>query len=100
MLDTQLGARFLARLAHVPATPMRSGKTSDEDWLRMSEAIQAYGELPVTFLYDQRTVEDICATARRKHALGECDILIVDYLQLLKTRQQFRDCLLYTSRCV
>ena len=91
MLDTQLGARFLARLAHVPATQMRSGKTRDDDWLRMSEAIQAYSELPVTFLYDQRTVEDICATARRKHELGECDILIVDYLQLLRTRQQFRE---------
>lgn len=85
----QLIDRFIAATAHVDLWRLRTGKLSpeSEDFVRIQDAISQLSEAPI-YIDDgaSSTVLQMRAMARRlqsEHGLG---LLIVDYLQLIRTQ--------------
>ena len=91
MTDTQMGTRLMADASGVNANRLRKAKyIQPEDWQAMSGALTRWGEMPISFLF-ARELETITAQVRSQHDRGQCEMLLVDYAQLLTTRKRFRD---------
>lgn len=85
MSKSQLAARVLSSQTKIPATAMREGSLTDEDFLKMSQYSDAIGKVPL-FIDDTpgMSVPQIRARARRiarKH--GGISLIVIDYLQLM-----------------
>lgn len=91
MTDTQYGQRLLAQASGVDGMRMRTGKISDGDWQAISDGMTLLDGLPLTFLFQVRTVEELRIEARRLKEAKQIDVLIVDYLQLMRTSQKFKE---------
>jgi replicative DNA helicase len=84
MADTQYGQRLFSHLSGVDGMKMRKGELQDDDWPRILEAMQELSHLDTAFTFAIRYVEDFIAAVADK----PLDIIIVDYIQLLRTRQR------------
>lgn len=103
MADVQIGQRMLANAAKIRGQRLRTGTVSDEDWGKLSEALTDYTQVPISFFFDTRYIEDICNEATKRAEQGGCDMLVVDYVQLLRTRRRFEQDRLrvgYISKCL
>ncbi len=85
MSKSQLAARVLSSQSKVPASAMREGNLTDEDFLKMSQYSDAIGRVPL-FIDDTpgMSVPMMRTRARRlarKH--GGIALIVIDYLQLM-----------------
>lgn len=85
MLDAQYGSRIFSNLGQVNAMSLRKGAISQEEWQQIAQAAGELTKLPAAFLFNSRYLEDLIAAVRTK----ELDLLVVDYMQLVQTRQKF-----------
>ena len=83
MLDTQYGARIVSNLGGIDAMKLRKGTLDPDDWEQVLQAIKELSKLPAAFLFNARYIEELVSAVRQV----ELDILVVDYLQLVRTRQ-------------
>lgn len=85
MSKEQLVDRMLADAANVDSWNIRTGKLTDEDFLKLSEASGELAEAPI-FLDDTPglSVLEMRTKARRKHHESPLGLIIVDYLQLMQ----------------
>ncbi|MEQ8344832.1 MAG: DnaB-like helicase C-terminal domain-containing protein [Sneathiellaceae bacterium] len=88
----QLGARWLAAAASISAAAIDRGQLDEDQWRRLDEARQRLRELPLRVI-DARamTPADLrahVASARRKM---QVDLIVVDYLQLVRPPRLMRD---------
>lgn len=90
MTDIQYGARMISHEAWVDGMKMRKGDIEVEDWTKIADSMAELGPLPIEFMFNVRTVEELAVEVQRKVERGELDMLIVDYLQLMETQRQFR----------
>ena len=86
MSASQLAARVLSSQSKVPASAMREGNLTDEDFLKMSQYSAAIGKVPL-FIDDTpgMSVPMMRTRARRlarKH--GGIALIVIDYLQLVQ----------------
>jgi len=85
MSKVQLTLVFISILTGIDTEEMRNGTINEKQYNKISETIQQLGQLPI-FVYENIPVlEDIISRARllnRKHGL---DLIIIDYLQMLRT---------------
>lgn len=86
MLDSQYGTRIVSNLGRVDAMKLRRGVLDNADWGSVVAAVIELSKLPAAFLFTTRHIEDIVAAARNHKGL---DLLVVDYLQLVRTKQPF-----------
>ncbi len=91
MVDTQIGQRMIARGSKINGAKLRTAEIRDDDWATMAASLDVYGQLPIQFLFHAKYIEDIAEQTRRQVENGACELLIVDYLQLLRSRQSFRE---------
>lgn len=79
----QLMERWIAQIAQIDLTRLRSGDIHDSEWPRLHRAIKVIGDSPVYIDGDANGgVSDMRARARRlKRRLGGLGAIIVDYLQ-------------------
>ena len=82
----QLAFRMISSLGRVDQTHLRTGKFPDEDWSRINTAVQLMSDAPI-FIDDTPGLSptEIRARARRlqrEHGLG---LIVVDYLQLMRS---------------
>lgn len=89
MVDSQFGQRLLSNTTQIDGMKMRTAKLSDGDWLEISEASNNYSALPISFTFGTKTIEDLKNDIQHKVDSGDCDIVVIDYLQLLRTRRRF-----------
>ncbi len=85
MPGEQLAMRLLSSLGRIDQHKIRSGRLDEEDWPRLSSAVQILSEAPL-FIDDTAalTPAELRARARRlkrEHGLG---LVVVDYLQLMQ----------------
>lgn len=85
MSSSQLAARVLSSQSKIPASAMREGTLTDEDFLKMSQYSTAIGKVPL-FIDDTpgMSVPMMRTRARRiarKH--GGIALIVIDYLQLM-----------------
>lgn len=83
MLDTQYGARIVSNLGGVDAMKLRKGNLDPDDWEQVLQAIKELSKLPAAFLFNARYIEELVSAVRQV----DLDVLVVDYLQLVRTRQ-------------
>ena len=81
---SQLALRMASAKAQVDLIAIREKRASDGELTRLNVALEALHRAPITFL-DTREVRmsDIRRHARRLHAQGKCDLLLLDYLTLV-----------------
>jgi len=89
MSKEQLATRMLCAEAKVDAQAVRTGRLSDAEWQRLTFAANRLSQAPI-FVDDTPaiTVLELRAKARRlmaEHGLG---LVIVDYLQLMRSRER------------
>ena len=85
MSSPQLATRVLSSQAKIPATSMREGSLTDEDFLKMSQYSAAIGRVPL-FIDDTpgMSVPMMRARARRLgRKNGGIALIVIDYLQLM-----------------
>lgn len=88
MLPEQYMKRLLAAASGVDARKLRTGKhITPEEWEKLGDAVCDLSGWNMPFTFHVRTVEDLTAEARRRKDGKGLDLLIVDYLQLLRTRR-------------
>ena len=85
MSKEQLVDRMLSDAANVDSWNIRTGKLTDEDFMKLSEASGELAEAPI-FIDDTPglTVLEMRTKARRKHHESPLGLIIVDYLQLMQ----------------
>jgi len=85
MSAEQLAARVLSEAAEIPSEQIRRGDMTDSEFRRFLEAASALQNCP---LYIDDTpalpISQLAARARRLKRTQGLDVLIIDYLQLLK----------------
>jgi replicative DNA helicase len=85
MSAEQLAARILSEASEVPSEQIRRGDMTEQEFRRFVEAAKALESCP---LYIDDTpalpISQVAARARRLKRTHGLDVLIIDYLQLLK----------------
>ena len=85
MSSEQLAARILSEASEVPSEQIRRGDMTEQEFRRFVEAAKALESCP---LYIDDTpalpISQVAARARRLKRTHGLDLLIIDYLQLLK----------------
>ncbi len=81
----QLVTRMLSSIGHVPLTSIRSGRISDDDWVRITAATSQLSEARI-FIDETPalTPTELRARARRIKREHGLDLVVVDYLQLMQ----------------
>ncbi len=87
MSNEQLSMRLLTAEARIDSNRLRTGFISQEDWQNVTDAASTLNELPI-FIDDTPNISvmDVRAKTRKlfqKH--GELGLVIIDYLQLMKS---------------
>lgn len=85
MLNTQYGTRIISNLGQVDATKLRMGRFDAEDWESILRATRELSKLSASFLFSTRHIEDLVSAIHDK----ALDLLVVDYMQLVRTKQAF-----------
>ncbi len=86
MSREQLASRILASEARVGLTKIRLGKLSGPEWTKVGQAVHKITETRV-FLDDTPALSlpELRAKARRLKLEDNCDMVVVDYLQLMRS---------------
>jgi replicative DNA helicase len=85
MSKDQLIERLLCMDAQIDSWKMRTGRLSDEDFVRLGESMGRLSEAPI-FIEDtpNLTLSEMRAKARRLQAENKISFVVVDYLQLMQ----------------
>jgi replicative DNA helicase len=85
MSETELAHRFIASQAKISSDELRKGRVKGERWPKVLKAVEKLASAPI-FIDDSSDIGilEVRAKARRLHARHGLDLLIVDYLQLMR----------------
>lgn len=76
---------LLSGLTGISRTDIRDGKLTSEDWAKIHEATATLEKLPIIWSDNPSlTVNHIRSSTIRNKRAGKCDLVIIDYLQLMK----------------
>lgn len=89
MSQTQLIQKMIAKQSIVNSYKMRLGTLEEGDWEKIAKASIKLSELNLTINTRVRTIQDIEVMAKRLKNKGKLDLLIIDYIQLLKSQGKF-----------
>ncbi len=82
---SQLALRLVGSLGRIDQSHLRTGKLADDEWGRLSEAIEKLGK--VNMFIDESAAlspSEVRARARRQaRQCGQLGLIVVDYLQLM-----------------
>ncbi|MDE6477666.1 MAG: hypothetical protein K2L94_00270, partial [Alphaproteobacteria bacterium] len=85
MSASQLAARVLSSQSKVPASAMREGTLTDEDFLKMSQYSAAISKVPL-FIDDTPGMSVPMMRTRARRLVRKCGgiaLIVIDYLQLM-----------------
>lgn len=86
MSDQELGERFICAVGQVRLRDLRSGKLPDDKLPDVYRAVEASEKMRFEVIYDARTtLASLKAIARRFRAKGELGLIVIDYLQLMRS---------------
>ena len=85
MPSVQLVNRLIVSETEIPADIIKSGKLSDQEWVHLEDKVQRLYQAPL-YIDDSSSLSifDLSAKCRRLKAKHQLDIVVIDYLQLMK----------------
>lgn len=90
---SQLAVRIVGSIGRIDQTHLRTGKLSDDEWPRLTEAIEKLRNISLHI--DESpglTVSELRANARRlSRQCGKLGLIVVDYLQLMSVSSSMND---------
>lgn len=87
MSAEQYGIRAFASITGIDSGSMLQAKNlKPTQWEALTDAVQEMSRLPIRFTDRADTVEDVRREAR---SMQKLDLLVVDYLQILETKQTY-----------
>ena len=89
MSDTQIIQKLIAKETNVNSYKMRMGTLEDEDWQEIVKASTKLTELPMKIITNATTIQKIESITRRLKNRNKLDLLIIDYIQLIKNKGKF-----------
>jgi replicative DNA helicase len=101
MSNKQMMTRIIANVAVVNGMKIRANKLDKQDYEKINKYTDTILNLPIKFYDDITSIELISAEARRLKANKDLELLIIDYIQLIKTSDKFNSensSLTYVSR--
>src|SRR6185295_10498872 len=92
MSKEQLALRLLCSQAEVPLYKVRSGHLSDVEWRRLSNLIDPLYSAPI-MIDDSAapTILELRSKCRRLRAQGQLGLVVIDYLQLIRSAGRFEN---------
>jgi len=90
MSETQMIQKLLSMKTRVNSRKIRNGNLDDEEIERINNECNALSELKFNLLTKINTIQQIEITARRLKNKNQLDLLVIDYLQLVKNAGGFR----------
>lgn len=86
MSKEELGQRLLCSHAQVEGHRMRTGQVNQDDWRKIAQAMNDLADVPL-FIDDSPglTAMEIRAKARRLKKKHGCDMIVLDYMQLIRS---------------
>ncbi len=64
---------------------LRTGGLTDEDWTQITGALNEIAALPITYIEHVGDIERMRTEIRTAAKNGKCDVVIIDYLQLIRS---------------
>ena len=89
MTDVQYGIRILSRGTSINNASLRNGSLKDDDWTQLADSMVMYSDCDIKFTFTAKTIEDLRREAMAIKDEDGLDMLVVDYVQLMNTRQRF-----------
>lgn len=89
MAETQIIQKIISNKSRVNSQNMRSGRLNEEDFMKITESCSNISELPLHLVTRIRTIQELEVLARQYKNNNEMDLLIIDYIQLLKNKNRF-----------
>jgi replicative DNA helicase len=93
MSGTQLAMRMLGSIGHLDQHKLRTGKLTDEDWNRLTNAVGKLHDAPI-HIDESAAINalELRARARRLHRqYGKLGLIVIDYLQLMSSTSGSED---------
>jgi replicative DNA helicase len=88
MATEQLACRFMASDTRIDLRRVRTGQLDSIEWTSLAKSSSVLSSLPIYMIDDRNiSVADMTRLARRHAARHGLDLLIVDYLQLVRPSQ-------------
>ena len=87
MSGTQLAMRMLGSIGHLDQHKLRTGRLSDEDWNKLTNAVGKLHDAPI-HIDESAAINalELRARARRLHRqYGKLGLIVIDYLQLMSS---------------
>ena len=91
MSDVQLIQKIISKKSSVNSYRMRSGNLEDGDWKKIAEAIGEISELPLKIITNALNIQKIERVIRNLKNKDELDLVVIDYIQLIKNRGRFNN---------
>ena len=89
MADTQLIQKLIAKASNVNGYKLRAGTLEENDFTKIAKVCGDMQSLSFHIISKIRTIQDIEIRARNLKNKGELDLLVIDYLQLVKSVNKF-----------
>lgn len=91
MAYTQLIEKMISRRTNINSYKMKMGTIeNDLEWEKIANACQSISELPITISTNVRTIQDIEYYAKTLKNQNKIDLMIIDYIQLLRDKDSFQ----------
>lgn len=90
MSDEQIIQKIISKNTRINSRKIRNGDLDDHQLQEVSDVCCKISELPISILTTTNTIQKIEIEARRMKNRGHLDLLIIDYLQLLKNVGSFK----------
>lgn len=91
MSDIQIIQKMLATKTKVNSYKMRMGTLEDKDWSKIAEASTEISKLPINLITTATTIQAIETISRKLKNRNKLDLLIIDYIQLIKNKGKFNN---------
>lgn len=89
MSDNQLIQKMIAREGNVKSYRMRRGTLEDKDWEKIANTVGKLSELKFNTNSKIRNIQGLEVLARKLKNQNKLDLLIIDYIQLLRNKEKF-----------
>lgn len=89
MSEKQLGNRIIAREAGIDSHVLRMGWLTEENFITINEKASEISKLPMIIDSNVTTIQDIESKANELKQDKNLGLIVIDYLQLLKSKNKF-----------